>query len=226
MTSEWTGDKDNHIDFRIDDPRWGIETLRNGNRFSEHCDRFTANGRYTPWIQYGSLQDWLVIDCRTPFPRKYNRFIPLFSLWYTWLISVWEYRGQAFASGYASVQILQASTKSGHADTCFLSFTTKGDTTGDTTGGSFTRLFTVSKQSAAWYQNRSEPACDSNIQSNFRCQLLQDYNSLDNKGNAWCPILGAYLDSDWVTASHLFAYKHGQETMEANQEDWSLSEMA
>lgn len=56
---------------------------------------------------------------------------------------------------------------------------------------------------------------DSNVQSNFRSRLLQDYNSLDNKGNAWCPILGAYIDSDWVTASHLFAYKHGQETMDA-----------
>ena len=28
VTSEWTGDKDNRIDFRIDEPRWGIELLR------------------------------------------------------------------------------------------------------------------------------------------------------------------------------------------------------
>lgn len=68
--------------------------------------------------------------------------------------------------------------------------------------------------------------CDSNIQSNFGSRLLQDDNSLDNKANSWCPILGAYLDSDWVTASHLFAYKHGQETMDADQEDWSLSGIA
>ncbi|PKY03798.1 hypothetical protein P168DRAFT_311344 [Aspergillus campestris IBT 28561] len=56
---------------------------------------------------------------------------------------------------------------------------------------------------------------DSKTQSSFRAQLLKDYDSLDEQGNAWCPILGCYLDPDNVTASHLFAYKHGQASMDA-----------
>lgn len=56
---------------------------------------------------------------------------------------------------------------------------------------------------------------DSKIQSNFRAQLLKDYDSLDQHGNVWCPILGCYLGPDNVTASHLFAYRHGQASMDA-----------
>lgn len=53
VTSEWTGDKDNRIDFRIEDPRWGIELLRDGNRLGEHCDRFVGMGD----IRRGSKMD-------------------------------------------------------------------------------------------------------------------------------------------------------------------------
>lgn len=53
------------------------------------------------------------------------------------------------------------------------------------------------------------------MQLDFRAQLLKDYNSLNENKDAWCPILGVYLDADEVTASHLFAYKHGQEAMDA-----------
>lgn len=116
IVSEWTGDKDNRIDIRIDDPRWGIELLCDGNRLGEHCDRFVGNGRYTPWIQNGSLQDWLVIDCRTSFPRKYSRFAPFFFFRLTAHMAnfsigvpgmkLWR---AVFASDYTSVRILDAS---------------------------------------------------------------------------------------------------------------------
>ena len=56
---------------------------------------------------------------------------------------------------------------------------------------------------------------DSKFQSDFRAQLLKDYDSLDQHGNAWCPILGCYLGPDNVTASHLFTYRHGQASMDA-----------
>ena len=46
------------------------------------------------------------------------------------------------------------------------------------------------------------------VQSNFRAQLLKDYNSLDKHGDFPCPIFRYYLGPDNVTASHLFAYKH------------------
>ncbi|PLB42261.1 uncharacterized protein BDW47DRAFT_122032 [Aspergillus candidus] len=56
---------------------------------------------------------------------------------------------------------------------------------------------------------------DFKVQSGFREQLLKDYDGLDEHGNAWCPILGCYLGPENVTASHLFAYKHGQASMDA-----------
>ncbi|ODM19113.1 hypothetical protein SI65_05730 [Aspergillus cristatus] len=48
----------------------------------------------------------------------------------------------------------------------------------------------------------------------FISQLLKDYNSLNKDKDAWCPILGVYMNTGHITASHLFAYKHGQETMD------------
>lgn len=117
VVSEWTGDRDNRIDFMIEGPRWGIELLRDGNRLSEHCDRFVGNGRYTPWIEDGSLRDWLIIDCRTSFPHEYSRSTPLLpKLFLPWLNSSVEVPGTrlwraVFSSDYTSLQILNASNQ-------------------------------------------------------------------------------------------------------------------
>lgn len=73
VVSEWSGANDNHVDFRIEEPGWGIEILREGNRLGEHCQRFVAAGRYTPWITKGLVKDWIVIDCRTSGPRQYSK---------------------------------------------------------------------------------------------------------------------------------------------------------
>lgn len=55
---------------------------------------------------------------------------------------------------------------------------------------------------------------DSMTQSKFRSQLPKDYNSLNKDKDTWFSILGVYRDAAQVTASHLFAYKHGQEAMD------------
>lgn len=69
VISKWPGRDDSQIDFVIKDPGWGIELLQEGDRLEEHCQRFVGNGRYTPWIRDGSIQDWLIIDYRTSQPH-------------------------------------------------------------------------------------------------------------------------------------------------------------
>jgi hypothetical protein len=52
------------VDFTIDGPDWGVEIIRDGNRISEHIERFNPGGLYYPWIQSGQLKDWIILDCR------------------------------------------------------------------------------------------------------------------------------------------------------------------
>lgn len=75
VVSEWTGDGMNRIDFRLEDPKWGIEILREGDRLGEHCKRFIGTGKYASWIPH-DIVDWLIIDCRTSPPRQYGKSHP------------------------------------------------------------------------------------------------------------------------------------------------------
>lgn len=76
VRSEWSGDGDGRIDFRIPAVGWGIEILRDGDRLGEHCRRFVGNGSYTGWILKGWLKDWLIIDCRSTRLRAYSEYTP------------------------------------------------------------------------------------------------------------------------------------------------------
>ncbi|KAJ9252589.1 hypothetical protein DTO207G8_4651 [Paecilomyces variotii] len=96
VSSEWLGDGDGRIDFRLADVAWGIELLRDGDRLHAYCLRFVNNGSYTPWIQKGWLRNWLIIDCRTSPPRPYN--VPGTKLWRA-----------VFAEDFSSMEILDAS---------------------------------------------------------------------------------------------------------------------
>jgi hypothetical protein len=70
ISSEWSIDKSGRIDFRIPDPSWGIELLRDGDRLNQHCDRFLDGGNYFGWIKDGWLKDWIILDCRHSDPRE------------------------------------------------------------------------------------------------------------------------------------------------------------
>ena len=70
--SEWSGDGNGRIDFRITEVEWGFEILRDGDRLHSHCARFTNNGMYAGWIRKGWLRDWLIIDCRSSAPQAYS----------------------------------------------------------------------------------------------------------------------------------------------------------
>jgi hypothetical protein len=72
ISSEWSRAGDGRIDFRIIDPTWGIELLRDGDRLTEHCDRFRHHGAYHTWITDGLIEDWLILDCRHTPPKKYG----------------------------------------------------------------------------------------------------------------------------------------------------------
>lgn len=74
ISSEWSSGGNGRIDFRLAQVGWGIELLREGDRLKDHCERFNPGGRYATWIQDGSIQDWLIIDCRTSTPTPYSEY--------------------------------------------------------------------------------------------------------------------------------------------------------
>ncbi|KAL2867170.1 HNH endonuclease signature motif containing protein [Aspergillus lucknowensis] len=74
--------------------------------------------------------------------------------------------------------------------------------------------FWTSSKSGLGIITRAGPR-NSKMQLDFREEMLRDYESLDEHGNAWCPVLGGYLSPQLVTASHLFPYKAGQDAMDA-----------
>lgn len=73
MSSGWSRCGDGRIDFRIVEPSWGIEFLRDGDRLTEHCNRFLEKGTYHQWILNGLIKDWLILDYRHSRPQKYGR---------------------------------------------------------------------------------------------------------------------------------------------------------
>ncbi|KAL4783696.1 hypothetical protein BJX76DRAFT_357720 [Aspergillus varians] len=79
LSSEWSRAGGGRIDFRVVDPGWGVEILRDGDRLSDHCNRFEPGGAYHPWIAQGYLTDWLILDFRHTVPQKYG--IPNTKMW-------------------------------------------------------------------------------------------------------------------------------------------------
>lgn len=64
ISSEWSGGQcQGRIDFRITEPCWGVEILRDGDRLSQHCNRFEKQGLYYDWISDGLIKEWLILDC-------------------------------------------------------------------------------------------------------------------------------------------------------------------
>jgi hypothetical protein len=88
ISSEWARGNSGRIDFRILDPKWGVEFLVDGARkkLCEHYERFQRDGQYYWWISQGFIKDWLVIDCRCSEPGRTSKFTSLLHLWVTLLI--------------------------------------------------------------------------------------------------------------------------------------------
>ncbi|KAJ5888991.1 hypothetical protein N7495_009032 [Penicillium taxi] len=79
ISSEWSPNGIGRIDFHFAAMKWGIEILREGDRLSEHCERFQPGGMYCDWIKKNHLVDWMIIDCRTSQGRAYQK--PETKLW-------------------------------------------------------------------------------------------------------------------------------------------------
>jgi len=59
------GTKDGKIDFFIHCKKWGIELLRNGDCLASHVRRFTQ-GEYGEWLKSGYMDDYIILDFRSP----------------------------------------------------------------------------------------------------------------------------------------------------------------
>jgi hypothetical protein len=79
----------------------------------------------------------------------------------------------------------------------------------------FMKLFATSKAGL----NIPTPGAgrrDPRLMSAFRSEMIEKYNAKhDSEDFLWCPVLAAWCSSDEVIAAHLFAYMHGQATMDA-----------
>jgi hypothetical protein len=82
ISSEWARGRGGRIDFRILDPKWGVEFLVDGTMttLNEHYGRFMPDGRYHWWVLGGLMSDWLVIDCRCSRPGGTSKFTSLLHL--------------------------------------------------------------------------------------------------------------------------------------------------
>ncbi|KAJ5382383.1 hypothetical protein N7517_000294 [Penicillium concentricum] len=93
---------------------------------------------------------------------------------------------------------------------------------------SFMKLFTTSKMGMNVAPTTGPPGQgkrDPEDQARFRASLITTYNSRYQEGRdypeignsdwLWCPVLHAWQDSRNMVAAHLFAYMHGQSTMDA-----------
>lgn len=72
FSSEWAFAGEGCVDFRIKEPGWEVEILRDGDRLDEHCKRFLPEGSYNGWVSEGTLNDWLILDCRHTVPERYG----------------------------------------------------------------------------------------------------------------------------------------------------------
>ncbi len=84
---------------------------------------------------------------------------------------------------------------------------------------SYISIFTTSKRGLGILSTEAGKR-GSRIQSIFRKELIGAYNAKNSEdprlANAlWCPVLGQWLHKDYMTAAHIVAYMHDQETMDA-----------
>ncbi|KAJ5874689.1 uncharacterized protein N7529_003119 [Penicillium soppii] len=81
---------------------------------------------------------------------------------------------------------------------------------------SYMKLFTTSSMGLAMQKNVGAGPRDSRVQQQFRDKLVEAYGARHSSEPwLWCSILGRYIESEDVTASHLFPWRNGQDTMDA-----------
>lgn len=77
------------------------------------------------------------------------------------------------------------------------------------------KLFTTSKMGLG-IKNTGAGERDKKIQGDFRNKMFEVYGSRHPTEDwAWCPIISEWFPKSDTRASHLFAYMHGQDTMDA-----------
>jgi hypothetical protein len=64
-----SGHSRGRIDFFIPSAKWGVEILREGITLAAHNARFDIAGAYGQWLAGGDMEDYIVLDFRTTFPR-------------------------------------------------------------------------------------------------------------------------------------------------------------
>ncbi|KAE8164545.1 hypothetical protein BDV40DRAFT_298344 [Aspergillus tamarii] len=86
---------------------------------------------------------------------------------------------------------------------------------GRTLRASFMKLFTTSKMGLG-IADTGAGKRDRSAQSKFRADMIERYGAQHPEESfIWCPIFGQWLSAEGVTAAHLFAWMHGQDTMDA-----------
>ncbi|OAX77751.1 hypothetical protein ACJ72_07946 [Emergomyces africanus] len=82
---------------------------------------------------------------------------------------------------------------------------------------SYLELFLSSKRGLGVVSGSGKRA--DKVQSTFRKDLITAYNSQTSTPHLleyiWCPILSTWVHESSAIASHIFGYKHGQQTMDA-----------
>lgn len=88
----------------------------------------------------------------------------------------------------------------------------------------FISLWTTSSRGLA-VSNTGEGDRDTRIQSPFRQELIKIYDVEGDNDFLWCPVLCEYVDQGFVTASHIFPYRSGQDLMNTIFGEIAVEEM-
>jgi HNH endonuclease len=81
----------------------------------------------------------------------------------------------------------------------------------------FLELFTTSKIGLG-ITSTGRGRRETSVQNAFRAQCIKEYSSRHpdpNKEFLWCPIIKSWAEQDYTTATHPFAYMHGQDVMDS-----------
>jgi len=97
------------IDFFIPIVKWGIEITRDGNQLSEQAARFTDSGAYGAWVKSADMNDYILLDFRTKFPRDQHPsmiFLPsLTNACANFILEISNLYHLVFSSDYQGVQV-------------------------------------------------------------------------------------------------------------------------
>ncbi|PYI26287.1 hypothetical protein BP00DRAFT_430457 [Aspergillus indologenus CBS 114.80] len=70
LIKKTAGLRSGRIDFLVEQKKWGLELMRDGDRITQHMRRFKEDGPYFAMIRDGLMEDYIVVNFTQSRPRR------------------------------------------------------------------------------------------------------------------------------------------------------------